>query len=97
MCALRPSDAVPLWPPLDGNRINQRKRIEEALALTNRAVVTALDGLRRKGALLGIGRASRKIRHLRLLPQKRIDPEPIVGKIKADVHDCDQCDTCSNH
>ncbi len=74
------------------------KRIEEALSLTNRAVVTALDGLPpAKVHCSVLAEQAVKAAISDYYRRNGIDPEPIVGKIKADVHDCDQCDTCNNH
>ena len=58
------------------------KTIDEALKLTNKAVVEALEGLPPiKAALSDYYR------------RQGIDPEPIVGKLE---EDCDHCESCGH-
>ena len=74
------------------------KRIDEALTLTNRAVVTALGGLPpAKIHCSVLAEQAVKAAIADYYRRNGIDPEPIVGKINADVHDCENCEPCSSH
>ena len=74
------------------------KTVEEALKLTNQAVVTALDGLPPAKIHCSV-LAEQAVRAALSDYYRRqgIDPEPIVGKIVEPEHDCDSCSSCSAH
>ncbi len=68
------------------------KNIEDALKLTNRAVVEALDGLPAvKVHCSVLAEQAVKTAVADYYRRQGIDPEPIVGKIDDDCHDC-ACD-----
>ncbi|MBP0981331.1 MAG: Fe-S cluster assembly scaffold protein NifU [Oscillospiraceae bacterium] len=73
------------------------KSVEEALKLTNTAVVTALDGLPPAKVHCSV-LAEQAVRSALSDYYRRqgIDPEPIVGKIEEDPHHCDSCDSCDH-
>ncbi|MBP1556798.1 MAG: Fe-S cluster assembly scaffold protein NifU [Oscillospiraceae bacterium] len=73
------------------------KSVEEALKLTNTAVVTALDGLPPAKVHCSV-LAEQAVRSALSDYYRRqgIDPEPIVGKIEEDPHHCESCDSCDH-
>ena len=73
------------------------KSINEALQLSNKAVVAALDGLPPAKIHCSV-LAEQAVRSALADYYRRngIDPEPIVGKIVEDAHHCESCDTCDN-
>ena len=65
------------------------KTIDEALNLTNRAVVEALDGLPPvKLHCSVLAEQAVKTALADYYRKQGVDPEPIVGKIEDDCHDC---------
>ncbi len=65
------------------------KRIEEALQLTNKAVVEALDGLPPvKVHCSVLAEQAVKAAISDYYRRQGIDPEPIVGKLEEDCHAC---------
>lgn len=65
------------------------KSIEEALKLTNKAVVEALDGLPPiKVHCSVLAEQAVKAALSDYYRRQGIDPEPIVGKLEEDCHDC---------
>jgi nitrogen fixation NifU-like protein len=72
------------------------KTLEEALKLSNRAVVDALDGLPPAKVHCSV-LAEQAVRAALSDYYRRqgIDPEPIVGKLADDPHHCENCSTCS--
>lgn len=74
------------------------KTIEEALNLSNKAVIEALDGLPPAKIHCSV-LAEQAVRSALSDYYRRqgIDPEPIVGKIEDDPHHCDSCDSCAGH
>ena len=69
------------------------KPLDDVLKLTNKAVINALDGLPPAKVHCSVlaeqaVRAAVADYYTRL----GIDPEPIVGKIVHDVHECDSCE-----
>ena len=69
------------------------KPLDEVLKLTNKAVITALDGLPPAKVHCSVlaeqaVRAAVADYYTRL----GIDPEPIVGRIVHDVHECESCE-----
>lgn len=74
------------------------KSVDEALKLTNTAVITALDGLPPAKVHCSV-LAEQAVRAALSDYYRRqgIDPEPIVGKIEDDPHHCESCDSCDNH
>lgn len=74
------------------------KTIEEALNLSNKAVIEALDGLPPAKIHCSV-LAEQAVRSALSDYYRRqgIDPEPIVGKIEDDPHHCDNCDSCAGH
>ena len=80
------------------------RSINEALALSNRAVVEALDGL--PPAKLHCSVLAEQVVMAALsdyYTRQGIDPEPIVGHVKKDVHEgeeaegaCPSCATCDH-
>ena len=65
------------------------KSIEEALKLTNKAVVEALDGLPPiKVHCSVLAEQAVKAALSDYYRRQSIDPEPIVGKLEEDCHDC---------
>lgn len=71
------------------------KSIDEALKLTNSAVAQALDGLPPvKMHCSVLAEQAVKAALSDYYTKKGIDPVPIVGKIKADIHDHDHNDGC---
>ena len=65
------------------------KTIDEALNLTNRAVVEALDGLPPvKLHCSVLAEQAVKTALADSYRKQGVDPEPIVGKIEDDCHDC---------
>jgi len=73
------------------------KTVEEALKLTNQAVVTALDGLPPAKIHCSV-LAEQAVRSALSDYYRRqgIDPEPIVGKIEEPEHDCESCGSCDH-
>ncbi len=71
------------------------KTLEEALQLSNKAVITALDGLPPVKVHCSV-LAEQAVRAALSDYYRRqgVDPEPIVGKIIDDPHHCDSCATC---
>lgn len=68
------------------------KTIDEALKLTNRAVMEALDGLPPvKVHCSVLAEQAIKSALWDYYTRKGIDPLPIVGEIGGDCHDCDCC------
>lgn len=69
--------------------------LEEALKLTNQAVVTALDGLPPAKVHCSV-LAEQAVRSAIADYYRRngVDPDPIVGKIVENVHDCENCSSC---
>lgn len=74
------------------------KSVDEALKLTNTAVITALDGLPPAKVHCSV-LAEQAVRAALSDYYRRqgIDPEPIVGKIEEDPHHCESCDSCESH
>ena len=76
--------------------------IEEALSLSNRAVVEALDGLPpAKLHCSVLAEQAVKAALADYYTRQGIDPEPIVGHVKKDVHEgeeegCSSCATCDH-
>lgn len=71
------------------------KTIDEALKLTNKAVVEALDGLPSEKLHCSVLAEQAMKAALSDYYQKQgVDPEPIVGKQVETCHDCDSCATC---
>lgn len=70
------------------------KTIKEALEVTNRAVMDALDGLPPVKVHCSV-LAEQAVRSALSDYYKKqgIDPEPIVGSLKSDCHDCCTCDS----
>ena len=65
------------------------KSIEDALKLTNKAVVEALDGLPPiKVHCSVLAEQAVKAALSDYYRRQGIDPEPIVGKLEEDCHDC---------
>lgn len=65
------------------------KRIEEALKLTNKAVVEALDGLPPvKVHCSVLAEQAVKAAISDYYRRQGVDPEPIVGKLEEDCHAC---------
>ncbi len=74
------------------------KSLEDALKLSNQAVITALDGL--PPAKIHCSVLAEQAVRAALADYYRhqgIDPEPIVGKLKDDPHHCESCSSCANH
>lgn len=73
------------------------KSVEEALALSNKAVIAALDGLPPAKVHCSV-LAEQAVRAALADYYRRqgVDPEPLVGKINADPHHCEGCDTCES-
>ena len=68
------------------------KSIDDALKLTNKAVVEALDGLPNvKIHCSVLAEQSIKAAIADYYTRLGIDPEPIVGKLEADAHDHHHC------
>ena len=74
------------------------KTLEEALQLSNKAVITALDGLPPVKVHCSV-LAEQAVRAALSDYYRRqgVDPEPIVGKIIDDPHHCESCATCEGH
>ena len=80
------------------------RSINEALALSNRAVVEALDGLPpAKLHCSVLAEQAVKAALSDYYTRQGIDPEPIVGHVKKDVHEgeeaegaCPSCATCDH-
>ena len=74
------------------------KSIDEALNISNKAVITALDGLPPAKVHCSV-LAEQAVRAALADYYRRqgIDPEPIVGKIEEDPHHCDSCATCQKN
>ncbi len=75
------------------------KTVGEALSLTNRAVVEALDGLPpAKLHCSVLAEQAVKAALADFYTRQGIDPEPIVGHVLRDVHedeeDCEACSSC---
>ena len=71
------------------------KTIGEALGVSNKAVVTALDGL--PPAKMHCSVLAEQAVRAALADYYRkngVDPEPIVGKIEDDPHHCESCSSC---
>ena len=77
------------------------KPVSQAMALTNKAVVEALDGLPpAKLHCSVLAEQAVKAALADYYTRQGIDPEPIVGHVKKDVHEgeeegCSSCATCS--
>lgn len=70
------------------------KTIEEALKLTNKAVVEALEGLPPiKVHCSVLAEQAVKAALADYYRRQGIDPEPIVGKLE---EDCDHCESCGH-
>ena len=70
------------------------KTIEEALKLTNKAVVEALEGLPPiKVHCSVLAEQAVKAALSDYYRRQGIDPEPIVGKLE---EDCEHCESCGN-
>ena len=68
------------------------KSVEEALALTNKAVMEALDGLPPiKVHCSVLAEQAVKAALADYYRRQGIDPEPIVGKLE---EDCEHCESC---
>lgn len=68
------------------------KTIDDALKLTNKAVMEALDGLPPvKIHCSVLAEQAVKAAVADYYTRLGIDPEPIVGKIQHDCHDCEGC------
>lgn len=68
------------------------KPIEEALKLTNKAVVEALDGLPPvKLHCSVLAEQAVKAALSDYYRKQGVDPEPIVGKLEEDCHGCESC------
>lgn len=74
------------------------KSLEDALKLSNQAVITALDGLPPAKIHCSV-LAEQAVRAALADYYRRqgIDPEPIVGQLKDDPHHCESCSSCANH
>ena len=74
------------------------KSIDEALTISNKAVITALDGLPPATVHCSV-LAEQAVRAALSDYYRRqgVDPEPIVGKIEEDPHHCDSCSTCEKN
>lgn len=74
------------------------KTLDEALQLSNKAVVSALDGLPPVKVHCSV-LAEQAVRAALSDYYRRqgVDPEPIVGKIEDDPHHCDNCATCEKN
>lgn len=74
------------------------KTIDEALGLTNQAVMNALDGLPPVKVHCSV-LAEQAVRAALSDYYRRqgVDPEPIVGKLEEDPHHCESCDSCQGH
>lgn len=74
------------------------KTVDEALAISNKAVITALDGLPPAKVHCSV-LAEQAVRAALADYYRRqgVDPEPIVGKIQDDPHHCESCATCDHH
>ena len=91
-------EALKLTEMIKGRSIN------EALALSNRAVVEALDGLPpAKLHCSVLAEQAVKAALSDYYTRQGIDPEPIVGHVKKDVHEgeeaegaCPSCATCDH-
>ena len=69
------------------------RTVDEALSLTNRAVVEALDGLPPvKIHCSVLAEQAVKAALADYYTRQGIDPEPIVGHVMKDVHENDACD-----
>ena len=94
----RCGDIMKMYLKIDGRSIN------EALALSNRAVVEALDGLPpAKLHCSVLAEQAVKAALSDYYTRQGIDPEPIVGHVKKDVHEgeeaegaCPSCATCDH-
>ena len=70
------------------------KTVDEALKLTNKAVVEALEGLPPiKVHCSVLAEQAVKAALSDYYRRQGIDPEPIVGKLE---EDCDHCESCGN-
>ena len=71
------------------------KTIEDALKLTNKAVVEALDGLPSEKLHCSVlAEQAMKAALSDYYKKQGVDPEPIIGKPIEACHDCDSCVTC---
>ena len=69
--------------------------VSEALKLTNKAVVEALDGLPAvKIHCSVLAEQAIKAAIADYYKRQGIDPEPIVGKLEDPEHECEACSTC---
>ena len=76
------------------NNVIKGKTIDEALKLTNKAVVEALEGLPPiKVHCSVLAEQAVKAALSDYYRRQGIDPEPIVGKLE---EDCDHCESCGN-
>lgn len=74
------------------------KSVDEALKLSNKAVIAALDGLPPVKVHCSV-LAEQAVRAALADYYRRqgVDPEPIVGKIVDDPHHCENCATCEHN
>ena len=71
------------------------KTIDEALKLTNKAVIEALDGLPPvKVHCSVLAEQAVKAALADYYTRQGIDPEPIVGKLAEDCHGCEEGGSC---
>ena len=71
------------------------KTIDEALQLTNKAVIEALDGLPPvKVHCSVLAEQAVKAALADYYTRQGIDPEPIVGKLAEDCHGCEEGGSC---
>ncbi len=71
------------------------KTIEDALKVTNKAVVEALDGLPpQKLHCSVLAEQAMKAALADYYKKQGVDPEPIIGKMAEDCHECESCSTC---
>ena len=72
------------------------KSLDEALKLTNKAVVEALDGLPpAKVHCSVLAEQAVKSAISDYYTRLGVNPEPIVGKLIEDPHDCENCSSCA--
>lgn len=69
--------------------------IEDALKLTNKAVVEALDGLPpAKIHCSVLAEQAIKAALSDYYTRRGVDPTPFVGKVEEDCHSCESCGSC---
>ena len=97
----RCGDIMKMYLKIDGDTITEMIKghsIADALALSNRAVVEALDGLPpAKVHCSVLAEQAVKAALADYYTRRGIDPEPIVGHVKKDVHEGEEesCPSCS--